>query len=91
MGKLEKKSALYWDRVKFCIRRSTWPLTNELLNFNMSSYVTNILIKQWWRHIYEGMYLMLKVCVCLYMVIKHGQHLWVLRIVISIITTFKGD
>jgi hypothetical protein len=56
----------------------------------MSSYVTNILIKQWW-HIYEGMYLMPYVCVCsicLYMVFKHGQHMWVLKIIISIITTF---
>ncbi len=60
----------------------------------MSSYATNILIKQWWWHIYEGMYLMPNVCVCvcvsicLYMVFKHGQHLWVLNIIISIITTF---
>jgi len=42
-------------------------------------------------HIYEGMYLMpnVCVCVCVCMVCKHGQHLWVLKIVISIITIFK--
>jgi type IV secretory pathway VirB2 component (pilin) len=28
------------------------------------------------------------VSICMYMVFKHGQHLWVLKIIISIITTF---